>query len=122
MKIQLLSTFVFLLIVTISSAQTTVFTKNEEIARYNESKNTSKTVKHTFTSSSEITNGIYELICTTMEAKDGMVSCKRIGNYELEVTHENWVLVHDIIDMIKIGIVVVEKPSTGSQHQSYSKE
>lgn len=117
MKLQHIAFITCLLFTGFASAQTTVFAKNDEIARFNQSKNTSFITQHNFISTVAITSSDYELICATMEQKDGIVSCKLIGTNELEVKHESWVHTHDLISIIQIAVLVELKTSTESSNE-----
>ncbi|MNE43677.1 hypothetical protein D3C87_16770 [compost metagenome] len=83
------------------SQTTATFELNQEKARYNQTKNVSQIVSTGFTSTITITNSHLMQIAAVMEQKDGYVSCTLTPQNELAISHENWLEVKDILDVIR---------------------
>lgn len=83
-----------------SFGQTTVFEKNQEVARYNTLKNISQTVVLTFESTEAISPEIYTSICQAMQVKEGYVNFTMINNRSVTVSFENWIQEKDILDVL----------------------
>ncbi|MNU79373.1 hypothetical protein D3C71_689870 [compost metagenome] len=91
------------------SQTTATFELNQEKARYNETKNVSQIISTSFTSTTTISNAHFIQITAAMEQKDGYVSCTLTPQNELIVTHENWLDVKDILDVIRQFVLVEHK-------------
>lgn len=79
--------------------QTTVFDRNQEIARYNQSHSISTPVDFHFVCQGHMTAALYESICNTMSEKDGYISCTK-NNNQLVIQVESWMQEKDILDLI----------------------
>lgn len=97
-------------------SQTSVFELNQEKARYNQSRNISQIIAHSFQSKTPISNSDFIQICAIMEQKDGYVSCRLNTQNKLIVEYENWIPINDIIDVI--GQFVPVELDLQSEHLS----
>lgn len=95
-------------------SQTATFELNQEKARYNQTKNVSQIISTGFTSTTTISNSHLMQIAAVMEQKDGYVSCTLTPQNELIVTHENWLDVKDILDVIRQFVPVEHKKNTSA--------
>lgn len=91
----------------VSFGQTTVFEKNKEAAIFSSNQNLSKTITTEFIVADGVSPDQYLAIVTVMEAKDGYVSCTLQGK-KIILSHEDWVMIDDIIDVIKVAGVTAK--------------
>ncbi|WP_300663957.1 hypothetical protein [Fluviicola sp.] len=96
-------------------SQTATFELNQEKARYNQTKNVSQIVSSGFTSSTTISHSHFTQIAAAMEQKDGYVSCTLTPQNELIISHENWLDVKDILDVIRQFVPVEHKKASTTE-------
>lgn len=96
-------------------SQTATFELNQEKARYNQTKNVSQIVSTGFTSTTTISNSHFTQIAAAMEQKDGYVSCTLTPQNELIISHESWLDVKDILDVIRQFVPVEHKKTSSTE-------
>lgn len=80
-------------------SQTYTFTKNQEIARFNEVQKTTSAMQSTFTTTAEIDDNYLSELASVMEYKDGYVQLVLVDSHTIRVLHENFIAMKDIIDV-----------------------